>query len=98
MHIGACPNWISAGERTRAALDTLGMEDVSVEYLLLRTPEEASEVAFAGSPTILLDGEDAFPSAGRTTDLACRIYQTGTGLAGLPTVNQIEDAIRSRLS
>lgn len=98
VHIDDCPNWVTAGDRVRAALDALGMVDVPVGYVLLRTPEEASEVVFAGSPTILLDGQDAFPSGGSTTDLACRVYMTDTGLAGLPTVSQIEHAIRDRLA
>ncbi|GEK86572.1 hypothetical protein [Microbacterium aerolatum] len=98
VHIDDCPNWVTAGDRVRAALDALGMVDVPVGYVLLRTPEEASEVVFAGSPTILLDGQDAFASGGSTTDLACRVYMTDTGLAGLPSVRQIEDTIRDRLA
>jgi hypothetical protein len=52
-----------------------------------------AEVPFAGSPTILLDGTDAFPSDGRTTELACRIYPTATGFAGMPTVEQLIEVL-----
>lgn len=64
--------------------------------MLLRSPEEAALVEFAGSPTILIDGEDAFPTGGRTTDLACRLYTTAAGLAGLPTEDMLETVIRAR--
>ncbi|MFP3466880.1 hypothetical protein [Leifsonia sp. SIMBA_070] len=60
---------------------------------MLSTPEQAALVPFAGSPTITVDGEDLFPSDGGTSDLACRIYYTPDGLAGLPTVDQLIEAI-----
>ena len=69
VHIEACPNWQEAGVRTRQALDALGLVETSVEYLQLRTEADVAAVAFAGSPTILVDGEDLFPSSGRTRDL-----------------------------
>ncbi len=97
LHIDECPSWILAAERSREALDALGLEQVPVTTRLLRDTQEAGATAFAGSPTIVLDGQDAFPSEGRTAELACRVYPTGQGLAGSPTVEQLVDAIRSRL-
>lgn len=96
LHIDDCPNWEEAGERVRAALNSAGLLDATIGYRLLRTTKEASEVPFAGSPTILLDGIDAFPSNGRTSDLACRIYRVETGFAGLPTLEQLTEIIRER--
>ena len=97
LHIDACPNWTEAGARARHALDSLGRHDIEVEYVLIRTAQDAAAVPFAGSPTITFDGEDLFPSDGQTSDLACRVYLTENGLAGLPTDRQLEDAIRGRL-
>ncbi|MCJ1697680.1 thioredoxin family protein [Rathayibacter caricis] len=96
LHIDDCPNWKDVGPRLDEALAATGHSDVPVTYRLLATPEDAAGVAFAGSPTITLDGEDLFPSGGRTTDLACRIYFTSSGLAGLPTTEQLVEAITSR--
>lgn len=93
LHIDECPNWEEAGGRLRNALTVTGHGDVEIGFLLLRTSEDAVRVPFAGSPTITVDGEDLFPSGGRTTDLACRIYYTPTGLAGLPTIEQLVQAI-----
>ena len=81
--------------RLEEALAVTGHSDTDVTYRLLRTPEEAAEVPFAGSPTITLDGEDLFATDGRTTDLACRIYFTPAGIAGLPTTEQLVEAITS---
>lgn len=93
VHIDHCPSWVEAGDRVRRALALMGISDADVTFRLVRTSEEAAGQAFAGSPTILLDDEDLFPGHGATTQLACRIYQTPTGLAGLPTLEQITAAI-----
>lgn len=96
LHIDECPSWEKAAVRTREALDLLGLGAVQVKARVLRTAEEAAVTAFAGSPTITVDGTDAFPSDGRTADLACRVYLTDQGLAGMPTTDQIVEAIRIR--
>lgn len=97
LHIDECPNWVEAGTRVEAALVELGRGDDEVAYRLLTTSADAAEVPFAGSPTIVLDGVDAFPTDGRTSDLACRIYRTDTGFAGVPTVAQLIEAMREHL-
>jgi hypothetical protein len=93
LHIDDCPNWEEAARRLQVALTSTGHGDVEIGYRLLRTPADAAGTAFAGSPTITVDGVDLFPSDGRTNDLACRIYFTPTGMAGLPTVDQLTEAL-----
>jgi len=93
LHIDDCPNWQEAGRRTEAVVAALGRPDVQVIYRSLASRHEASKTAFAGSPTIAVDGTDLFPSDGRTPDLACRIYFTPSGLAAMPTEDQIREAL-----
>ncbi|WP_243073709.1 thioredoxin family protein [Microbacterium sp. SS28] len=93
LHIGDCPNWVEAGNRIREALDATGLDDVEVTFRLLTAVEDAARVPFAGSPTILLDGKDLFPSGDQSSALACRVYPTPVGLAGLPTTSQIIEAL-----
>lgn len=95
LHIDDCPNWQEAGDRVRRALDSIGRSDIPVEFVLIRTEAEAVSSGFAGSPTILLDGQDLFPSEGKTADLACRVYLTEHGFAGAPTVG-LERALKER--
>lgn len=95
LHIDECPSWEEAGARTRLALDGTGLADVPVEFIVIRTASDAASTAFAGSPTIVVDGEDLFPSDGGTTALACRVYVTEQGLAGVPTRTQIERALQN---
>lgn len=92
LHIGDCPNWVEAGNRLREALDAAGLDDIEINYRLLTTVEDAERLPFAGSPTILVDGEDLFPRGGQSSALGCRIYPTPVGLAGLPTTTQIMEA------
>lgn len=96
LHIDECANWAEAGRSLRAALDATGHGAVAITYTLLDSPDEAEQVPFAGSPTILIDGADLFPSGGRTRDLACRVYLTPDGLAGRPTREQLERALAAR--
>jgi hypothetical protein len=96
LHIDDCPNWREAGVRTRQALDALGLADASVDFVLIRTEREAADAAFAGSPTIVVDGSDLFPSEAPTAALACRLYFTEHAVAGLPSQEQIERALLQR--
>lgn len=96
LHTDDCPNWVEASVRVRAALDLLGLTGVALDVRTLTSSAEAAAVPFAGSPTILIDGSDAFPDGARTADLACRVYRTETGFAGAPTVGQIATALRQR--
>lgn len=96
LHIDECPNWVEAGALVRSVLQDCGLTGVDIRYRLVHSSEDAARVPFAGSPTILIDGVDAFPTDGRTTDLACRVYFTGERFAGLPTRGQLLDVLRHR--
>ncbi|GAA4470845.1 hypothetical protein GCM10023094_00410 [Rhodococcus olei] len=72
LYVDECPNRREAGEHVLAALTSAGRVGADVDDRLPSTREEAAAVPFAGSPTILVDGVDAFP-AERVTELACRV-------------------------
>ena len=93
LHIVDCPNTDIAEANARAALDAIGFVDVAVELVAIRTEAEATNSPFGGSPTLLVDGVDLFPTA-PVRSLACRVYPTESGFAGAPTPEQIEAALR----
>lgn len=95
LYVDACPHWREAGERVLAALASVGRAGVEIDYRVLTTDEEAAASPFAGSPTILVDGVDPFP-AERVEHLACRVYRTESGLAGVPTVEALAEVFRGR--
>jgi hypothetical protein len=94
LHIEGCPYTAQALEQVEAALSALGHEEVSVLMRRIRSSADTAGSGFAGSPTITVDGTDIFPGA-PSSDLACRIYLTPGGYAGVPTVHQVMEALIS---
>jgi hypothetical protein len=96
LHIDECPHSTKAQERLEAGLTVLGRSDIPVHTRLLTSASEIPNTGFAGSPTITVDGVDIFPTDAVADDLACRVYATPDGLAGLPTLEQITSALKNR--
>jgi hypothetical protein len=70
--------------------------DAEVHVHEVRSDEEASQLAFPGSPTIRVDGRDVDP-AGATARpaLTCRIYRLPDGrVSPVPSREQLEEALR----
>lgn len=86
-----CPNWMIADER----LQLLARErpDIVLGYQLIDTVDAAEHARFRGSPTILVNGVDAFGDASAPVGLACRRYMTEVGPAGAPSLTQLRDAL-----
>ncbi|MET4095747.1 thioredoxin family protein [Arthrobacter sp. UYCu712] len=95
LHIDECPNSAEAAQRVETALAALGHGDTAVHMRLLESSADTVGTAFAGSPTITVDGADIFPGGAPASDLACRIYRTSSGFAGLPTVDQLKEALKN---
>lgn len=91
QYFDGCPNWIVANER----LQLLAGErpDIVLGYQLIDTVDAAEQAGFHGSPTILINGVDAFDDAATPVGLACRRYITEAGPAGAPTLTQLRDAL-----
>ena len=94
LYFDSCPNWRVADE----LLDRLAHEhqDVTVHRRTVDNQEEAEQVGFVGSPTILVDGVDPWAPAGGPVGLSCRMFATPDGLRGYPTWEQLEAEVVSR--
>ena len=90
LYFPDCPNWPIADNRLQDVATRFGL---TVEHRLVTTPQEAARASFRGSPTILIDGVDPFADGDAPVGLSCRLYPTPTGMAGSPTVAQIEAAL-----
>jgi hypothetical protein len=88
LYFDGCPHWRVAEARLREALDA-GEAAAPIERRMVSTPEQAERLKFRGSPSILIDGHDAFADGSASIGLACRIYQTEDGPQGSPTVAQL---------
>ncbi|WAH98135.1 thioredoxin family protein [Arthrobacter sp. MMS18-M83] len=93
LYINECPNSDEAARRLGVALAALGHRGTTIHMRLIDSSEDTVGTGFAGSPTIAVDGADIFPGGAVVSDLACRIYRTPSGLAGLPTIDQIKEAL-----
>ena len=94
LYVDDCPSHPEALALLRGVLDERGIS-CAVELHEVRSDEEASALAFPGSPTIRIDGHDVDPAgaAGRPT-LGCRIYRLPDGrFSPVPQRSQIEAAL-----
>lgn len=91
LYFDGCPNWKVADERLRALAAEL--PHLRLTRHLVETPEEAERIGFYGSPSILIDGVDAFADAEASVGLSCRVYSTPDGPAGSPTIEQLREVL-----
>jgi hypothetical protein len=90
-----CPSHPETLEDLRSVLREQGV-DAEVELVEVESDEQAHRELFPGSPTIRLDGEDAFPAdPGEPFSLTCRIYRLRDGrISPTPDPEDIRDAVR----
>ncbi|MFC7216922.1 alkylmercury lyase [Streptomyces polyrhachis] len=92
LAVPGCANTGLALERVAAALAGRAAE---VEVVEVRNGNQALALGMSGSPTILLDGVDPFPSDGGQPSVSCRLYRDADGAAsGAPG----EDALRAAIN
>lgn len=91
LYFEGCPNWKVADERL--AKVAAERSDITLTCRQVRTIEEAERVGFHGSPSIVVNGVDAFADADAGIGLACRVYATPDGPAGAPTLEQLRAVI-----
>lgn len=68
-----CPSHPDAWDRLHDVLRALRIE-TEVERIEVTTEAEAQRWGFAGSPTILVNGQDIDPQPDRPARLTCRLY------------------------
>jgi hypothetical protein len=93
LYFDGCANWRTADDNLRAALGEAGLTTAEVHYRRVETVEEAEALRFVGSPTLLIDGIDPFSDPQASVGLSCRLYRTASGLAGVPSIEQIRAAL-----
>ncbi len=92
VYFDGCPNWQLAEQRVREVLTVTGHADADVRLHLVGNPVEAEQAGMHGSPTILVDGHDPFPTS--DTIWSCRLYQTDAGFEGAPSMAALTEILR----
>ena len=82
--VPGCPNEGGAVELLRRALDDVGLAQVPIQTRVVSTWQDAERLSFVGSPTVRIDGEDPFSSAGRPVGLSCRVYRSEGAASNYP--------------
>jgi hypothetical protein len=95
-----CPSHDEALADLREALRELGREDEPVHKRSIDTDEQALKEKFPGSPTIRVDGVDAFPPGeGDPIGLTCRVYRLRDGrYSATPDRDELREALARLLS
>jgi len=90
-----CPSYPETLEDLRRVLREEGVED-DVELVEVESDEQARAEHFPGSPTIRLDGADAFPPPdAEPFSLTCRVYRLRDGrVSATPDPEDIREAVR----
>jgi hypothetical protein len=93
LYVAGCPSHPAAVKLVRDILAAEGVE-AKIHEVLVGNERMASELRFAGSPTIRINGRDV---AGESQDaqsfaLSCRLYP-GAKQVGLPPMQMIHQAV-----
>ncbi len=93
LYFDECPNWRSTEELVTTALRLVNRSEVPVIRRRVETEEQAVELGFVGSPTVLVDGRDPFATGGESVGLACRVFSSAEGLRGAPSLDQLVEVL-----
>lgn len=93
LYVADCPNVALARRRLDEAVSRSGV-DVTIREREITDVGGAERFAMQGSPTILVDGQDAVAGE-QSASVSCRLYPTTAGLDGAPTVDQLVKALAS---
>lgn len=96
-YIDDCPNWqLLTVELGQLAAES---DNIVVRTERVASDQEARDLEFRGSPTVLIDGVDPFLGKDTPTPaddhgaLVCRLYRTPEGTAGRPTTAMLRQAL-----
>jgi hypothetical protein len=94
LYFDGCPNWQEAETQVRQAMRAVGVVEDVLALRQVETPEQAEQLSFRGSPTVLVNGADPFADPSAPVALACRVYRTDSGPAGSPSVVELTAVLR----
>lgn len=92
--VEGCPNLVPARELLQASMASLGIVG-QVQEIRVETPEAARALAFPGSPTLRVNGQDVAPLPEKFEPaLGCRTYVAQGHRQGLPDADWVAEAFR----
>jgi hypothetical protein len=93
LAVEGCPHLEQARRDLEAVLRT-GIIEVPIQLIFVTGADDAEFLAFQGSPTIRINGEDVVPQPELPVAVACRVYRMPDGgTAGSPPIESIKTAV-----
>lgn len=75
-------------------MEEAGLDPDSIREVAVETEAEARSRGFIGSPTVLIDGQDAVETGDRPAALTCRLYRHRDGSPSpLPDSEDLREAL-----
>lgn len=91
-----CPSTERALSELRAVMEQAGLDPGAVRLREVTTEAQAAAEAFAGSPTVLVDGRDVQPPGDEPAGLTCRVYRLRDGrISPTPDPSDLREALRA---
>ncbi|MDH3259911.1 MAG: thioredoxin family protein [Acidimicrobiia bacterium] len=90
LHIDDCPNWRTTETHLVRLRPEYGFE---LQRKRVGSAEEAEQLRFRGSPTVLINGLDPFADPNAPVGMSCRLYRTIGGLVGSPTEEMLREVL-----
>ena len=99
LYWDGCPSHPQALRELQEAMDELGLDPQGVEVREVDTDDAAQDERFVGSPTIRIDGAEAFDPGDEPVGLACRVYRLRDGrISAVPDRDDVRDALRRAMT
>ncbi len=97
LYFDGCPSWQSGLENLRSAIVREGLQ-AELNVVEVRDDEAAMRLRFLGSPSFIVDGADLWPENRADYHLSCRVYMTPEGIKGAPTIDMLQEKLRTNHS
>ena len=96
LYFDGCPSWQTGLDNLQQAIEA---EKISyqVRMVEITNPQQAQDEHFLGSPSFRMNGVDFWPETRSRYYMSCRVYNTGQGLQGHPTVDMLRERLRALL-
>ena len=94
LYFEGCPSWQEGLENLKTALS---LESIAADINLVRieSDADAARSRFLGSPSFRVNGVELWQDQRERYNLSCRVYPTPAGLKGAPTVEMLQEKLRT---
>ncbi len=98
LYFEDCPSYKHALENLSSVLSEQEIQ-ICIEMIPVRSPAEAQQLNFLGSPTIQIDGVDLEGTEALKSGVGygCRMYENGNQMRGWPSKEQIRGTLKKLL-